>query len=753
MTQVAAAPRAASLVGFDPGNIIDDSVFAAKDTMSAADIQAFLNGKVTRCQSGYTCLKDYGQATTNRPADAMCRSPYTGRGWESAASIIYNVAQACGINPRVILVTLQKEQGLVTHTWPSDWRYTIAMGQGCPDTAACDTRYYGFFNQVYGAAWQLRRYANPPGTSQYFTWYAPGKTWNVRFHPNASCGSTPVHIQNQATASLYYYTPYQPNRAALSAGFGTGDSCSSYGNRNFYNYFTDWFGSTRGADLTIIKSESRPEIYLSSGGSRWHIADGEDYAELNAAFGPTQTVASSFISGLRDGGRTGAILRDAQTGVIGLVQSGQFHRFTSCASVEQWGGSCTSPTNVSSSLVARLGGGPEVGSFFRVRNSQTWGRFDGPGAATPLFNDAAARAINGQPTRWFTAPYITSARYAAITKSPMRFAPAQLVKASNDSRIYLTVGFDTLKWVPRWSAVEDYNRGPNDLAQVSAQDLAGYTPSGAVEPTIGCGGTTYIAARGWLHKMTDPSRVGLGTMNVARETCDQFSMSSNSIGAALAIKSPSSADVWMVAAKTKRLAVTWSALVASNGGAAPTVVTMGPELHTALPEGAPLIDGAVVKDTSGPELYLGSGTTLHWIRSAGLASDLGVRLAHQSVPDGRLASFQKGAPLGLWISCGDRTYFGAGGVLWPVAESAAAGFTPVGLNAVTCSTLSRQTTEQSVVAVKLADSSEVYVASEGTWHHATSWSALLEASGGTAPRIHTISAAGFSTITVGSPLS
>ncbi len=64
-----------------------------------------------------------------------------------------------------------------------DFRYTLAMGQGCPDTAACDKRYYGFFNQVYGAAWQLKRYANPAGTSQYFTWYAPGNTWNVRYHP------------------------------------------------------------------------------------------------------------------------------------------------------------------------------------------------------------------------------------------------------------------------------------------------------------------------------------------------------------------------------------------------------------------------------------------------------------------------------------------------------------------------------------------------------------------------------------------
>ncbi len=58
-----------------------------------------------------------------------------------------------------------------------------------------------------------------------------------------------VNIVNLATAALYDYTPYQPNAAALAAGYGTGDSCSSYGNRNFYLYFNDWFGTTIVANL------------------------------------------------------------------------------------------------------------------------------------------------------------------------------------------------------------------------------------------------------------------------------------------------------------------------------------------------------------------------------------------------------------------------------------------------------------------------------------------------------------------------
>src|SRR5690606_404956 len=174
---------------------------------------------------------------------AYCSGTYQGASRESAGTIISKVSRACNVSEKVLLVILQKEQGLVTHTWPSDWRYDIAMGYACPDGAACDSTYFGFQNQVYMAAHQLQRYSK----DSYFSWYPVGKTSQIRWHPDASCGSGAVRIVNKATAALYYYTPYQPNRAALAAGYGaSNDRCASYGNRNFYNYYTDWFGSTGG---------------------------------------------------------------------------------------------------------------------------------------------------------------------------------------------------------------------------------------------------------------------------------------------------------------------------------------------------------------------------------------------------------------------------------------------------------------------------------------------------------------------------
>lgn len=249
---------------FQAGRIIDDQIFFDSTSLGYDAIKAFLNAKVpvcdtngeliysgttTRAQYGtsrgnpppYICLKDYRQDMPATPADAYCPGAIGAGSNNDSAQIIYEISRACGISPKVLIVLLQKEQSLVTDDWPWPIQYRSATGYGCPDTAACDSLYYGFFNQVYNAAHQYQRYAKQP---QLFN-YRPSTTSFVAYNPSASCGGTNIAIQNQATANLYNYTPYQPNQAALNNLYGTGDSCSAYGNRNFWRLFNDWFGSTR----------------------------------------------------------------------------------------------------------------------------------------------------------------------------------------------------------------------------------------------------------------------------------------------------------------------------------------------------------------------------------------------------------------------------------------------------------------------------------------------------------------------------
>ena len=264
---------AASLSGWKSGRIMDDVVMINSSTMNVPQIQNFLNSKVSSCdtngaqpsemnnsgvpdynsdgtiqrwewgkykynQTTFPCLKDYKQNNV------------------SAAQLIYNAAQKYTINPQVLIVLLQKEQGLVTDTWPLSVQYKSATGYGCPDGSACDSQYYGLTNQLSWAAKMFR--AIEDGSPSWYTPYILGNNY-IKYNPISSCGGTTVNIQNRATQALYNYTPYQPNAAALKSGYGNGDACSSYGNRNFYLYFSDWFGST----YTSVRYAWRPVSQLA----------------------------------------------------------------------------------------------------------------------------------------------------------------------------------------------------------------------------------------------------------------------------------------------------------------------------------------------------------------------------------------------------------------------------------------------------------------------------------------------------------
>jgi len=231
---------------FQAGNIISDANFYDGTAMTADQVQAFLNSQVSSCTNS-NCLRNGRFSMNSRGGDAMC-SAVTGGSSLSTAQIVTRVSAACGISPKVLLVTLQKEQSLVTNRGPSAAVLERAMGYACPDNVGgrCDPAYAGVGNQMYWSAWQWKRYSNPPGTSNYFTWFNPGATRNIQYNVPVSCGTKPVNVQNKATAALYYYTPYTPNTAALNNLYGTGDGCSAYGNRNFWRMYSDWFGSPTG---------------------------------------------------------------------------------------------------------------------------------------------------------------------------------------------------------------------------------------------------------------------------------------------------------------------------------------------------------------------------------------------------------------------------------------------------------------------------------------------------------------------------
>lgn len=329
------SPTVAPVSGADwqAGRIIDDPVFTNKSAMSPSEIQTFLNNMMPSCDNSgsksityhynsstgaignpsdptvtttravygsrkgnpapFTCLKDYYENPTTKANNYGGKAIPSGA--ESAAQLIWDAAQQYNINPQVLVVTLQKEQGLITDDWPFLNEYLYAMGAHCPDGpngAQCDSNYAGFGIQMSESARLFRYYLDNMGQS-WWPYAKPFANNSILYNTTyTNCGSSNVFIQDNATAALYTYTPYQPNQAALDNLYGTGDDCSAYGNRNFWRNFNDWFGpslQSNNSGITITQlSISAPRVIIGGSSTISY--------SLKNTLGTSQTLSSFGIA-------------------------------------------------------------------------------------------------------------------------------------------------------------------------------------------------------------------------------------------------------------------------------------------------------------------------------------------------------------------------------------------------------------------------------------------------------------------------
>lgn len=352
---------------FDPGLIVSDSVFYDFGTMSVDDIQRFLNSKVAVCKDsdgGPACLKDYRMDTQAKVGESGRCDPLEAKTDQSAAQIIHDVAVACKINPKVLLVILQKEQGLVQAANPTEYMYRAALGYGCPDSkpeiCGKGSTITGLFNQLYRGAGQLQWYGDPRGS---FTYLKVGTEVSVRYYPDdnrsVKCGSKTFLLKSQATAALYYYTPYTPNEAALKNLYGSGDNCSAYGNRNFWRFYSDWFGSPIAGGFLVKTQDSDP--YLIVDEKKFHISDSATVAAFGP-LGPLGTVSQPYFDSFTDAGEIGVIVKSSSNQKY-LVAGGKRYSINSCNLAADFGVACADAVQLTVSQLNML---PLAGPLTRL---------------------------------------------------------------------------------------------------------------------------------------------------------------------------------------------------------------------------------------------------------------------------------------------------------------------------------------------------------------------------------------------------
>ena len=490
----------ATATAFDPGYIISDPLFFDFGTMTADDIQDFLAEKVPECSadSEAPCLRDYTDDVSAVNAIAgRCDNPIAAAREQTAAQIIATVATACEINPQVLLVTLQKEQGLVTADSVAALKYRKAMGYGCPDTAECNTKYYGFFQQVYWAARAFNSYFAFPATFRF----QPNKTATISYSPKSGCESAKILLQNRATAALYNYTPYTPNAASLANPFETGDECSSYGNRNFSLYFSLWFG-----DPTLGRSvvSSAGSSYLVTGDSRWRLPTAS--VQLGSTLRPlglSATVSPSYVASLRDGGALGPVVRTTgKNPQYYLLDGDTRYALDGCDAVVALGFSCDVPAlpkrtireyRASSALAGASSFVADTSAGSTVRRYLV-GEVDGAVVRRQLLQDASA---SGQ------AITLDESVVARLPLGVPVVAPGRFFTHEVTGDGYVTAADGTLVTVDS-SIVEQTNAWPG-AGVLTAASIATLGPATRIPALFSVGGDPFAITADGAMRVEDPA--------------------------------------------------------------------------------------------------------------------------------------------------------------------------------------------------------------------------------------------------------
>lgn len=735
----ASPARAASGAGFNAGMIISDADFYNPSTMSTADIQAFLDAKEPRCASGYTCLKSYYQTSTSKAARTGC-SAYTGR-YQSAADMISSVAQACRVNPQVLLVLLEKEQALVSDTTPSSYQYRSATGFACPDTAACDAQYYGFFNQLYSAALQYRVYQAYPNSFRY-----RAGQWNtIQWSPNAACGSSQVYISNQATAGLYDYTPYRPNQAALNNMYGLGDSCSAYGNRNFYRIFTDWFGSTQAVTGDFIRTSSDPSLYLVVGSQKHSVPSLGVYTALSA-LGTARIVSQSVLDGYPTAASPAStVVRDPVSGDISLVQAGTRHRFASCDLVALFGSSCSSALDLTPAQLAKLPVGAAMSSYWVAPGSSAVYTRIGQDTYR-LYDWNALLATTGG-----TVPFIATMDAATAASRPAKqtlLAPLSLVKSASSPTVYLVDGTSSRIPVPSFALASEY--GAKGYTTVPDSVLAPYTVSSQALSVAGrCPTGTVVVGQGVLHRWTNPGDAGgIPTTTLSADTCSRLP-SAGAVDGRLFVRGVTSPDVYLVAAGKKKAVATWSSLLALAGGTAPTIVTLSDADVAALPD-SPLVSGAVVRTKTDSRVWVVDGANRILVGSLATTAELGLPSYTWASSSALGALTAQQSLLTRQVSCSWGTGFAVGGTLYRLSSPASTGVATTSAGSGLCSALTvSPSAPRSSVFVKTATDPRIYLVSHGQLRPVSDPSRFAALGGSYAQILSTAAASGLADLPLG----
>lgn len=775
--------------------IIDDLVFTNKNTMSVVQIQDFLNSKVSTCDTNGTQqsemnnsgVPDYnGNGSIQRwewgkykynQTVFTCLKDYTENGL-SAAQIIYNASQDFSINPQVLIVLLQKEQSLLTDTWPIGIQYRSATGYGCPDTAPCDSQYYGLTNQIRWSATMFHAIMidSPTWSKKYYPYWATDPNTGttgpryVYYNPTASCGGSWLNIQNRATQALYNYTPYQPNSDALAASMGQTVNCGAYGNLNFYRYFTNWFGSTTNAHLNfkLIQVSGSPALYLQTSSGKYYIPSGAVMTAWGLDSLPIQQVSQVYLDSLASGPSVGNLLKDDWNNYF-VVEGARLHYVRDVSYLSLWNIDPASAVQ-SLGLAYTLPGGSWLGRFTQDATQPT-GSFwlIDKGKKHLISNNEMLYQWRYTPDQLTTVsatflsliptdsgnvtPFATtgSADYVVDTGAKLTLSNSNIKNAYYGAQSPVTYDPITLSFLPtgsatqfvinsltgQWFMLEGGNKhyiasgemaymwgkGSGPLTSISNGLISSLVSAGNLEPIVQTASPqAYWVVDGTKHQIIGAStisswlRPGFTPPTYSTESLNLLASGTN---ATSTINAPGSPYYYVMDAGNKRYLPT--ANIRSGFGS--TVTTISSTLMNTIPEGSFL--SYIVKDTNG-QAYLIMNNVSYLIdptyyESWGVTNNVPV------VDPTTVARYTvSGLSLGSYISINNVSYVMSGGRKMPITSNVDA-YQPATLNQIALPSDYFATSSQVTYLAKSTDAqnNSVWLINNGKKYLFSSFSAYV----------------------------
>ncbi len=173
---------------FDPNFVVRDERYVNDGSFTADEIQAFFENTPYGNRSWLAGYRIDGRALGYDTDDKIL-----------ASRAIFDVANAHGIHPLMLVVRMQVEMTLVSkEIIPPQERLDAAFGCGCHDGRRCSSDKAGFANQLTCSA-QTHRDLYDAAVGERGSWRVGVATKTV--------DGVMVTPKNHATAALYQYTP------------------------------------------------------------------------------------------------------------------------------------------------------------------------------------------------------------------------------------------------------------------------------------------------------------------------------------------------------------------------------------------------------------------------------------------------------------------------------------------------------------------------------------------------------------------